>query len=62
MGACFLAQGMNVIFDSADGDGVAFQVLQNARLVSPHAVADVAAQPRMPALRGEDEVRAEDMQ
>jgi hypothetical protein len=57
-----MTKNMNVVLDSANGDGVTLQILQNPGLISPHAASNVVAQPWTPILRGEDDMRAENMQ
>src|SRR5205823_1523496 len=57
-----IAQDVDVIFDATDGDGMAFEVLQDARHVCPDPGADIWFQKWAALFGGEDYVGAENMQ
>ena len=59
---CEVAQHMNVIGYAANRDRVAFEVLQDAGRVSPHAATNGWGQPRAPLFGRKDDMAGEDVQ
>jgi hypothetical protein len=57
-----IAQDMDVILDTTDRDGMTFETLENARLVSPQSRANGFVQPRMTLFRRANDVDAQEMQ
>jgi hypothetical protein len=52
-----ITKDVNMIRDTANRNRAASQILKNARLIRPDALADVRTQPRMTSFGRKDDVR-----